>query len=149
VGLRSLEGRAEREIGAPVERCLQVLRDIESWPEWLSTVRSVGVTERDDSGETQRLLVQASMLGLPLWFAAEVEFREPGELKLERVALEEGDSERLELSVGLAPSEGDRCHANAQLSADLEVPRLLPLPGAIGDQVAGRLLADLDAEASG
>jgi len=143
VGVRVLEGRAEKEIDAPLERCLEVLRDVERWPDWISTVRSLSVIERDDSGDPARVLVEARLVGLPIWFAAEVSAREPGELRLRRLAHEEGDPERLELAVHLEESEGEGCRATAELSADLDVPRLLPLPRAVADQVAGRLLADL------
>ena len=136
-------------MAASIGRCLEVLRDVEAWPEWLSTVRSLSVMERDAAGDPARVLVEARLVGLPLWFAAEVSLQEPGELTLRRVAHEEGDPERLELSVRLEESDGEGCRAAAELSAGLEVPRLLPLPGAIADQVAARLLVDLEGRASG
>jgi ribosome-associated toxin RatA of RatAB toxin-antitoxin module len=143
MGVKVLEGRAERSLAASAERCFALLRDVERWPEWLSTVRSVSVVERDDSGRPTRVLVEASMLGLPLWFGAEVSVREPNELRLERVAFEEHDPETLELALSLEATEGGGCRATAELSAAVELPRLLPLPRAVGDQVAGRLLSDL------
>ena len=143
MGVRVLEGRAEREIDAPLERCLEVLRDVECWPDWISTVSSVAVLERDDSGRPAQVVVEARLVGLPLWFAADVSVGEPGELTIRRVPHDESDPERLELAVRLEETAAAACRATATLSAGLEVPRLVPLPGAVADQVAGRLLADL------
>jgi hypothetical protein len=147
VPLRTLAGRAERSIDAPAERCLAPLRDVERWPEWISTIRSASVFERDDEGRPSRVLVEAVMLGFPLAFAAEVSIPSPDRLTIRRLPHEETDSERLELSVAVAP-EGDGSRAVAELTAALEVPRLLPLPDAVADQLAARLLSDLDARAS-
>jgi hypothetical protein len=146
VAPKTLEGRAERTIDAPADACLAALGDVERWPDWISTIRSVAVFERDDEGRPSRVGVEARLLGLPVVFAAEVRTPSPGLLTLRRLPNEGTDAERLELSVSVT-SEGDRSRALAELIAVVDAPRLLPLPGPVADQLAARLLADLDARA--
>jgi hypothetical protein len=138
---RSLAGSADRPIDAAPEHCLALLADVESWPEWISAIRSIGVLERDGSGAPSRVLLEARMLGFPLAFTATVA-ASPHEFTLRRVAHGTTDPEALELVVQVEPAERG-CRASARLSATVDAPRLLPLPDPVADQAAARLLADL------
>jgi hypothetical protein len=138
MAVRRLEGLAERRIDAPVERCMEVLRDVPSWPAWSSAIRSISASK----GPT---LVEARLLGFPLVFMAEVSVGE-SEVTIRRIPHDDDDPERLELAIRLVP-DGHACRATAELTATLDAPRLLPIPDALADQVASRLLADLAARA--
>jgi hypothetical protein len=144
--MKSLSGDAERWIDAPAGRCLSVLRDLERWPDWSSTVTSITVMERDAQGRGALAGVRARLLGLAVVFLMEVSGGPGDRIELHRLPHGDDDPERLDLVIELSP-EGSGCHASAELEAELDAPRLLPLPSAIGDQVAARLLADLAAAA--
>ena len=93
-------------------------------------------------------MVAARMLALPLVFVAEVTSDGSSELAIRRLPHEDTDPESLEIHVRVAPQAGG-CRASVEISAELDLPRLLPLPAAVGDQLAGRLLTDLDSRAAG
>ena len=145
--MKRLSGHAERWIDAPAGLCLSLLRDLERWPDWSSTVVSSAGVERDAEGRATRASLEARLLGLRLSFRAKVSEGPGDHVELRRLPHGDDDPERLDLIVDLSP-QGSGCLATAQLTAGLDVPRLLPLPGAIGDQVAARILADLAAAAA-
>lgn len=139
---KTIQGRADRRIGAPAGRCVEAAADAERWPDWLSTVRSV--TPAGDGW-----LVQAGILGIPLILAVTVQV-EPHRATIQRQPFGAGDDERFELVLAMDPQDGERAsRASAQISAELELPRLLPVPGAIADQVASRVLSDLERRVTG
>ena len=114
----------------------------------MSAVGSVHVDERPGPNAPVRVVVSARMLALPLVFIAEVTTDGTSELVIRRLPHEETDPERLEIRVQVAPEESG-CRATVELAAELEVPRFLPLPAAVGDQLAARLLTELDRRAAG
>ena len=139
---KTIQGRASRRIEAPAGRCAAAASDPEGWPEWLSTVRSI--TSAGD-----RWLVQASLLGIPLILAVTAA-ADPGRVTIRREPFGPDDHEEFELVLTLDPEDGDRaCRASAEISAELELPRLLPVPAAIADQVASRVLGDLENRVAG
>ena len=75
MAIKKLSGQAGRSIAATPARCLDALRDVESWPEWLSAVRSVHADEPSGPDAPVRVVVSARMLALYL----------KGELKLEEL----------------------------------------------------------------
>src|SRR4051794_24868549 len=145
--MKRLSGQAERRIDAPAGRCLSLLRDLERWPDWSSTVVSSAGVERDSETGASRASLEARLLGRPLIFMAELSEGPGDHVELHRLPDGRDDPERVDLIVELSP-QGSGCLATAQLTAEVDVPRLLPVPGAIGDQVAARILADLDAAAA-
>jgi ribosome-associated toxin RatA of RatAB toxin-antitoxin module len=46
----ALSGIADTEIDAPLDRVWSIVADIESWPQWQSTLSAVDVEERDAEG---------------------------------------------------------------------------------------------------
>src|SRR2546421_7972156 len=140
MALRTMEGRARRRIDAPAERCREAVADLESWPGWLSGIESV-------SGPPDHALVKARMVGFPLVLAVALEV-EAGGVTLRRLPFEAGDPERFELALALSDESTQACQASVELSARVDLPRLLPLPPGIADRVAGRVLSDLDSRVS-
>ncbi len=139
---KRIQGRADRRIEAPAQRCIDAATDAERWPEWLSTVRSV-------TREGEGWLVKGRLLGVPLILAATVE-AELDRVTIRREPFGPDDRERFELRVALDPEHGDRaCRAWAEISAEVELPRLLPVPSAIADQFAARVLGDLERRVTG
>ncbi|MEA2398787.1 MAG: Polyketide cyclase / dehydrase and lipid transport, partial [Thermoleophilaceae bacterium] len=143
MAVRSLRGRSERLIPASLEECFAVLAGVERWPDWISTLRSLEVLESDSSGRPSRVAMEARVLGLTLALAATVEVTAREGVAIRRVPHGDDDPERFELVIALA-DVGGGARASAELSAQLEVPRLLPLPGVAADQAAARVLADLE-----
>jgi hypothetical protein len=136
---RRLAGLAEATLPAPIERCFAVLRDVEAWPQWQPHVTGVDVLERGLSGAPARVVIEAHVLAFRPRLVARVALDPPVTLRLDRIPFDDGDDEALRLTVTLQPG-GATCTARAAVEAALDLPRLLPLPGAIADRVAGDLL---------
>lgn len=126
-------------IDASAGTCLRVLGDVERWPEWFSRVRHVEVLERRADGTPLRVAIEASVLRLHLQLAAAVTVDGASRIELERVSHEPGDEEMLRLTVTVEP-RGPRALARADIEAQVEVPRLMPLPHAVADRFAAELL---------
>ena len=87
------------------------------------------------------------MVGFPLVLAVALEV-EAGGVTLRRLPFEAADPERFELELALSEDGTAACQASIDFSAQVELPRLLPLPPGIADRVARRVLSDLDARVS-
>jgi hypothetical protein len=133
--LKALDGRAERAVAASPDAVYEVLADVARWPDWYPAVRSVEV-----AGE--RVHVRAQMLGMPLSFQADVRRGPPQTVEVERVPYDEDDAEELRIVLSVQP-EPAGSRVAADFSARVDVPRLLPLPGGVGDRVADGLLSAL------
>ena len=75
--------------------------------------------------------------------------RDPGQVRLSRLAHDSGDSERLEMTWRVSPGAGAGSEVELTVDARLDVPRLLPL-GGVGDAVAtgfvGAAIRELERE---
>lgn len=140
---RQLKGDAQSTIPASAEACYAVLADVEGWPQWYERVREIEVLERDAAGTPSEVLLEASVLRIDLRLRARVALDPPRAVALERVAHGSGDEEGMRLAVALEPA-GDRCRARAEVDAQVDLPRLVPLPRSAGDRFAADLLAALE-----
>src|SRR5262245_39234818 len=61
------EFRIAVEIQAPADLVWTVMRDVESWPKWTSTVRSVQRLERSPLGVGSRALIRQPKLPPAVW----------------------------------------------------------------------------------
>lgn len=141
--MKELRGSAATTVAAPVERCVERLRAVDRYPDWYGdVVRDVAVLERDGAGEPERaratLHVSAGPLVRDIRLLLAV-VTEPGPtVRLTRIPHQPTDEERFEVIWRL--SEGPPTGLALELSANLSVPRLVPL-GGIGDAMAQGFVA--------
>ena len=145
---RQLKGGAQSTIPASAEACYAVLEDVERWPQWYERVRSIEVLERDPAGTPAEALLEAIVLRFELRLRTRVALDPPRAVALERVAHGSGGEEGMRLAVALEPA-GDSCLARAEVDAQVDLPRLVPLPRSTGDRFAADLLAALERRVAG
>jgi Polyketide cyclase / dehydrase and lipid transport len=142
MGRRRLAGSARATLPAPAEACFAVVRDVEAWPDWQQNVSRVEVLERGADGAPARVELELRVLAFHPSMRAAVTLDPPTALALDRTPYGPGDDESLRLTITLA-ADGDACTARAEVEAALDVPRLVPLPQAIGDRFAADILTAL------
>jgi len=136
MALKNLSGRAERTISAKPDECYELLADVARWPDWYPALREV-----ESQGDL--IHVQANVFGMSLPFQAQVRLDPPTAVEVERVPYHPGDEEELSIRTSIAPDPGGS-KVGAEFEARVDVPRLLPLPPATGDRLAGGLLSALE-----
>ncbi len=134
---------AAASVEASVEACLALLADVEGYPRWHpEVVRGVEVSERDRAGRASRARVELRLGFGQLAGSFEelmaVSVRPGEEVRLERIPHGAGDPERFE--VRWRVTAGPPTRLELELSASLELPRLLPL-GGLADSVAQGFVA--------
>jgi hypothetical protein len=138
--VKELHGAAAGPVSGSPARCLDLLGDVASYPEWYpDVVRRVEVL-RPGEPVLARVTLHAQLgpLERDFEFLVEVSHPGPGTVRLARVPNEATDPERLTLTwlLGTGPDP----ELEVELVALLEVPLVLPLAGA-GDAVARGFLA--------
>jgi hypothetical protein len=136
--MKDLHGGASATVNASPQRCIEVLRDIERYPQWYpDVVREVQVLETGTDGQARRAqaILHAAVgpisRDLPLLLNVTVT---DTEVKLSRVANEPSDREHFDVT-WRAEGSGESTHLVLALDAALDVPRLVPL-GGVGDTLA-------------
>lgn len=142
--MKHLSGSARAQLAAGVDETYRVVREVERYPDWHGdVVREVRVLARRAEGADRVAAVLRARLGpvdrdFDLVFAVRAQAER--EVILERAPHEPGDEERMTVHWTLRPlPEGDGaggCELALALDATLDVPRLVPLPGGLGDQLA-------------
>jgi Polyketide cyclase / dehydrase and lipid transport len=132
--MKELSGSASAEVAATFEESLALLAAIDRYPAWHpEVIREVEVLERDAQRVPRlaRAAVHVAVGPLAKDFRFEISVEVQSALVLiTRVPDSSSDPERLELRWALAPGQ-----VRLDVSAYLDVPRLLPL-GGLGDSVA-------------
>jgi hypothetical protein len=126
-------------IDASAGTCLGVLGDAERWPEWFSRVRRVEVLNPRAEGTPLLVAIEASVLRLHPQLVATLTMDGASRIELERVPNQPGDEEVLRLTVTVEP-RGARALARADIEAQVDAPRLMPLPHAVADHFAAEVL---------
>jgi ribosome-associated toxin RatA of RatAB toxin-antitoxin module len=125
----------EMEVGAPPDRCWEVLLDFERYPEWVGDLKQVEVLERDDTGRGTRVAFRAAAMGRSTSYTLAYDYTE--EPRVLAWVLERGDLMRkLDGSYIFDPVDGDRTHVTYHLEAEL----IVPLPGFVKRRAEGRIL---------
>lgn len=136
--MKELSGTAKTSVAATPEQCFELVAAIERYPSWLGDeIRRVEVLRSDsDSRAIQvRTLLHIAVGPLVRDFdlVMDVRYRDHEEVSLTRVADEPSGADRFEVMwhVESGPPTG----IAIELTATLEVPRLVPL-GGVGDRLA-------------
>ncbi|HEY4896640.1 MAG TPA: SRPBCC family protein [Solirubrobacteraceae bacterium] len=146
--MKELHGQAGRFLSASTEECFALVADVESYPRWHpEVVRSVVVVESARDGTAERaetsLHVSYGPLARDFELTMAIDVAPPGSVSLVRIA--HGPSDREEFAVRWQIEDRGQTWLGVELSANLAVPRLVPL-GGIGEAIAaGFLRAAADA----
>jgi ribosome-associated toxin RatA of RatAB toxin-antitoxin module len=125
----------QMEVGAPPDRCWEVLLDFERYPEWVGDLKQVEVLERDDTGRGTRVAFRAAAMGRSTSYTLAYDYTE--EPRVLAWVLERGDLMRkLDGSYIFDPVDGDRTHVTYHLEAEL----IVPLPGFVKRRAEGRIM---------
>jgi ribosome-associated toxin RatA of RatAB toxin-antitoxin module len=116
----------EMEVGAPPERCWEVVVDFERYPEWASRIKQVIVEDNDEEGRPSRVTYRAGAMGRSTQYTLRYDYSD-GPRQLSWV-LEKGDVMRkLDGSYIFDAVDDDRTAVTYHLEAEL----VLPLPSFI------------------
>ena len=141
--MKELQGHSTAVVAAPMSDCLALLEAVDRYPEWHpDVVREVEVLERDSGGRPLKARAALHVARGPLVKEIElilaVSVDPSGTVKLTRVPHEPSDEEAFEVTWRL--ERGRHTRIRLELTANLDVPRLLPL-GGIGDAMAHGFVA--------
>jgi hypothetical protein len=136
--MKELSGSAETTVAATRDESFALLAAVDRYPSWLGdAVREVEVLATGADGRATQvrtvLHVAAGPIVRDFHLVMDVSYREGEEVDLSRVPREGSEDDRFEVvwRVGSGPTT----RIAIELTATLEVPRLLPL-GGVGDRLA-------------
>lgn len=134
--MKDLRGTATAAVRATPEQCIAVVAAVERYPTWYpDVIREVEVLERDADGVARRARTRIHVAFGPL--ANDYRFEitvavEPSAVVLVRVPDAPSDPERLEIHWRVGPGQ-----LGVELVARLELPRFLPVGGAVDSLAQG------------
>jgi ribosome-associated toxin RatA of RatAB toxin-antitoxin module len=141
-----IEGTAEGDVDAPIERCWETVVDIDRSPEWQQGMESVEVLERDDEGRPSVCEIVVDAKFTKLRFRADVSYEPPHRLTFAKAG--GGSVERLDGGWELTDLGDGRTRARYSLAVDPGKVGLMarPLEKALRPIVVGRRPEELAAE---
>jgi hypothetical protein len=131
-----IDRSAGRAVGAPPERCMAVLADVDAYPSWSGLIVAARVV--DPGATAARVWVRAQVLGLTVEMDCLLELGE-GRAVLRRVPEGDDDRERYAAVWTVTPR-------GAGADVELEVTALLDAPGPaalLSGRVGRRLVDDV------
>lgn len=136
--MKELEGSAATTIAAEPSACFELVAAVEGYPSWIGdAIREVEVLESDSDGRATRIRTAVHVAVGPLTrdfdLVMDVNYSDRDAVSLSRVPHEPSDAERFEVVWRVA--DGPPSRLAIELTATLEVPRLVPL-GGVGDRLA-------------
>ena len=141
-----IEGSSEGDVDAPLDRCWEVVAEIDRSPEWQQGMESVEVLQRDAEGRPSLCEIVVDAKFTKLRFQATVSYDPPHRLSFAKAG--SGSVERLEGGWELAEVGSDRTHARYTLAVDPGKVGLMarPLERALRPIVVGQRPQELAAE---
>jgi uncharacterized membrane protein len=123
-------------INAPLEKCVSIVLDFESYPIWAKDVKEATVLTRDDQGRASRVEYRASALGRSTHYTLEYNYSEvPDRLSW---TLVDGDIMRA-LNGAYSFVEVD---GGTQVFYELDIELVVPLPGFVKRRAEARILIE-------
>lgn len=144
--MKELSATASDVSPAPIERCFELLADVEHYPDWYPAgVKRVEVLERDpDSGRATLVAAKLSLGDGPLRKEFNLQLAigatSNSGVELTRVKKDAADGEQLVVAWALAQNGAEATQVSVELRAALELPPFLPV-GPIAQSVADGFLA--------
>ena len=152
--MRDLGATATDEAGAAIERCFELVTDVEQYPRWYPAgVKRAEPLERATDGQLTKviatLVLAHGRIQRDFTLHMEVTREPPRLVELRRLPKHPGDQEQVVISWRLSSQGPQRTRVEVELAAKLDLPRFLPL-GGVADSIAnGFLSAALDALRAG
>jgi len=136
--MKDLAGSAETTVDATPEACFELAAAVERYPSWNGEViREVELLAADSDGRPTRVRTVVHVAAGPITrdfrLVMDVEYSDHDAVCLSRVTDKPSGPEKFEVVWRI--SAGPPTRLAIELSATLEVPRLVPL-GGVGDRVA-------------
>lgn len=136
--MKELSGSAQTTVTATPEQTYELVAAVERYPSWNGeAVPRVEVLRSDSDGRPTRVRTAVHVAAGPVTrdfeLVLDVKFSGHDAVSLSRVPHEPSDPERFEVVWRIG--EGPPTQLALELTAALEVPRLLPL-GGVGDRLA-------------
>jgi len=133
--MRQLHGTAETTVAASVEKCVAFLAAVDRYPDWYpEVVKDVSVLEQEPDGRPRlvrtKLHVKVGPVARDFELVMAVDLHAPGTVALTK----RGGSEQ-QFDVTWLARGGKQTRLEVELSAALNVPRVMPL-GDVGNSVA-------------
>jgi ribosome-associated toxin RatA of RatAB toxin-antitoxin module len=145
--MKDLSATATDIAPAPIERCFELVADVERYPDWYPAgVKRVEVLERDPDGRPSLVAALLSLGEGPirkdfdLRLAVTTTAPSTSGVELTRVKRNAADGEHMIVSWELAQDGATGTHLTVALRAALNLPPFLPV-GAIAQSVADGFLA--------
>lgn len=137
--MKELAGSAETTVEATPEACFELVAAVEGYPRWNGEViREVELLAAGSDGRPTRVSTTVHVTAGPITrdfrLVMDVEYSGRDSVCLSRVPHEPSDPEKFELVWRVARA-GPTTGLGIELTATLEVPRLVPL-GGVGDRIA-------------
>jgi hypothetical protein len=141
--MKELTGSASGTTAATPEQVMALLEAIEGYPSWApDVVKEAEVLERDAGGQpTQartKLHVERGRLTRDFNLLLAVSVDPAGTIELRRIPHQPSDPERFDVTWRVEGGQSTRIEL--ELSANLDVPRFIPL-GDVGDTTAQQLVS--------
>ena len=135
--MKELGGSAETTVAAAPESCFELVDAVDRYPSWNPDVRDVEVLESDSGGRPTRVRTTVHAAAGPIArdfdLVMDVTRSDRDAVSLSRVRHGPDDPERFE--VVWRVKAGPPTQLAVELTATLELPRLVPL-GGIGERLA-------------
>jgi uncharacterized membrane protein len=123
-------------INSPLDKCVSIVLDFESYPNWAKDVKEATVLTRDDQGRASRVEYRASALGRSTHYTLEYNYSEvPDRLSW---TLVDGDIMRA-LNGAYSFVEVD---GGTQVFYELDIELVVPLPGFVKRRAEARILIE-------
>ncbi len=121
---------------------MELLGDIESYPDWSSLVAAIDVLDRDADGRPSRVKMRAQVMGLSVTMTCAIELGDD-HAALRRIPHEgASDEERFDAAWSVSPS-GAGSSVTLRVDAGLDAPAAI---GPFGGRIAKKLVDDLLAD---
>ncbi|HUR86222.1 MAG TPA: SRPBCC family protein [Solirubrobacteraceae bacterium] len=138
-----LSARASADIDAPVDRVWAVVADVESWPQWQTTISALDVEERDAEGRPSLCEVVFDAKVQTIRTVQRVSYEPP--LRLE-FTQERGSLKGLRGAWQLEDLGDGRARASYELDVRLGGMLGMLVTGAVEDKLRERLVTSLPVE---
>lgn len=122
-------------VNAPLERCYEVVSNVEEYPSWVPDVKEVKVLERDDQDRPLKVSFRAAAFGRSTHYTLVYDYSKAPEVL--SWTLEEGDmTSKLDGSYQFFSEPSGATRVTYELSVELRVP----IPGFVKRRVEFRII---------
>jgi ribosome-associated toxin RatA of RatAB toxin-antitoxin module len=127
--------RDEIVVNAPLERCYEVVSNVEEYPSWVPDVKEVKVLDRDGEGRPSKVSFRAAAFGRSTHYTLVYDYSKAPEVL--SWTLQEGDmTSKLDGSYQFSSEPSGATRVSYELSVELRVP----IPGFVKRRVEVRII---------